>query len=102
MPLLNDVTIVKRAVIDSEMFCRPSDDGPTVLCCCPSVSHRARVNSLLVHVPVAAGLFTFAAMDPDVVRNIICVTFESYFSVRRLTLKFCRLAWSKIHKAMCF
>ena len=88
MPLLDDVTIVKRAVIDSEMFCRPSDDGPTVLCCCPSVSHRARINSLLVHVPVAAGLFAFAAVDPDVVRKIVSFAFESYFTVRRLTLEF--------------
>ena len=101
MLILNDVT-VKRAVIDSEMFCRPSDDGPTVLCCCPSVSHRARVNSLLVHVPVAAGLFTFAAMDPDVVRNVICFVFESYFIVKRLILVFSRSAWSTIHKAFCF
>ena len=85
------------------MFCRPSDDGPTVLCCCPSVSHRARINSLLVHVPVAAGLFAFTAMDPDVVRNVICFAFESYFSVRRLTLEFCRLAKSTVHTAvMCF
>ena len=50
------------------MFCRPTDDGPTVHCCCPSVSFRARINSLAVHVPVAIGLIYFAAVDPDWVR----------------------------------
>ena len=47
-----------------EMFCRPTD-GPTILCCCPSVSFRARINSVAVHVPIAVGLFYFAAVDND-------------------------------------
>ena len=42
----------------------------TIASSCPSISFRARINSVAVHVPLAVGLFYFAAVDPapDLVR----------------------------------